>query len=151
MATFTPPVAQKVTPRFLSDSTRLQKALFKYMRPLDQCVNTYIMSDGTVATDLTVPIAGGNSSTSIPYPYDPASAPTVGPPEGASGGPYGPPVPYATVVDGTGQTPLPFAHKQTDTRVPLAISLNDLCGTICAFIVHYNQLVVDVDWLKRTL
>ena len=115
MATFTPPVAQKVTPRFLSDSTRLQKALFKYMRPLDQCVNTYIMSDGTVATDLTVPIAGGNSSTSIPYPYDPASAPTVGPPEGASGGPYGPPVPYATVVDGTGQTP-PLV---TEYRLPV--------------------------------
>ena len=72
------------------------------MRPLDQGVNTYIWSDGTVTTDLSVPLSdGSNSSTTITLPQNPTAAATVGPPEGASGGPYGPPPPYATVTDAT--------------------------------------------------
>ena len=102
MATFTPPVATEVTPRFCPDSTPGQVALFKYMRPLDQGVNTYIWSDGTVTTDLSVPLSdGSNSSTTITLPQNPTAAASVGPPEGASGGPYGPPPPYATVTDAT--------------------------------------------------
>lgn len=108
MATFTPPVALKVTPRFCPDSTPGQVALFKYTRPLDQGVNTYIYSDGTVTTDLSVPLAAGhgNSSTSLSLPQNPTAAQTVGPPEGASGGPYGPPPPYAEVFDATSGVPV---------------------------------------------
>jgi len=102
VATYTPPVAIKVTPRFCYNSSPIQKALFKYMRPLDCQVNTYIYSDGTVSTDLPVTLSDGSqSSTSLHLPDDVAAGTTVGPPEGASGGPYGPPPPYATIFDAT--------------------------------------------------
>ncbi len=100
MATFTPPVAVKVTPRFCPDSTPTQKALFKHARPLDCQVNTYIWSDGTVTTDLPVTLSDASqSSTVLHLPDDVPASATVGPPEGASGGPYGPPPPYASVTD----------------------------------------------------
>ena len=102
MATFTPPVAQEVTPRFGVDAegrrvptTRQQFALYKYMRPLDRGVNTYILSDNTVVTDLPVPIVGGLSSVAVPYPITSWAGSTIGPPEGAEGGPFGPPPPFS--------------------------------------------------------
>ena len=107
MATLTPPVAPKVTPRFLPDSSPLQRALFKYMLPLDQAVNVYVLSDGTVVTDLSVVLSDGSySSTSLPLPMNPTAGTTIGPPEGAEGGPYGPPVPYNTVTDATSGVPV---------------------------------------------
>ena len=109
MATFTPPIVLKATPRVDIDAegrpvptTSLQRALFKYMRPLDRPVNVYILSDGTVQTDIPVPLADDAVSTcNVPYPILSMDGRTVGPPEGASGGPFGPPVPYDTVFDAT--------------------------------------------------
>lgn len=98
MATFTPPVFSKVTPRFLENSTPRQQRLYKYMRPLDQGVNVYVLDDGTVVSDLSVVLSDASmSSTNVPCPWDPAASPLTGPPEGAEGGPYGTPPPYATV------------------------------------------------------
>ena len=105
MATFTPPIATKVVPRFTSDSTLRQRALFKYMRPLDRACNVYVCSDGTVVTDYSIILSDGSfSSTAIPYPIVTGGLEemfTIGPPEGAEGGPYGEPPPYAAVADGT--------------------------------------------------
>lgn len=109
MATFTPPIASKVTPRFDLDAagrpvptTPIQRALFKYMRPLDQGVDTYIMSDGTVTTSVSVPLEGGTPSTvAIPNPMLAMAGGSLGAPEGAEGGPYGTPPPYASVFDAT--------------------------------------------------
>jgi hypothetical protein len=111
MTTLVMPVVSAVTARFDVDAegrpvptSRLQRALYKYMRPLDRSVNIYVLSDGTVVTDLSVPLSnGGHSSTAIPYPltmYGTTVPGTiVGPPEGAEGGPFGPPPPYAAVQD----------------------------------------------------
>jgi len=74
--TYTPPTVQMATPRVRPDSSRLQIRLYRYMRPLDLQCNTFLLSDGTVVTDYPVPIAGGTSSTNIPYPWDPAASPT---------------------------------------------------------------------------
>lgn len=98
MATFTPPIWSRATPRTLPTSTPLQKALYRYMRPLDMGVNVFVLSDNTVVADFPVPLSnGGTASTSIPYPWTPDSAPVAGAPEGAEGGPYGVPLPYAEV------------------------------------------------------
>jgi len=111
MSTLTCPVVQKVTPRFRLDAearpvptTRQQLALYKYMRPLDRTVNIYVLSDHTVVTDLAVPLSDASmSSTAVPYPLTSWGAfvagTTIGPPEGAEGGPFGPPPPYASVQD----------------------------------------------------
>ena len=112
MATFTPPVASEVTPRFDFDAegnpvetSTLQRAPYKYMRPLDVSVNVYVMSDGTVLTTLPVPIAGGLQSTAgQPLPDTHMGSPfgvgsPAGPPEGAEGGPFGPPPAYAAVQE----------------------------------------------------
>ena len=109
MATFNPPIASKITPRFDLDAagrpvptTPLQRALFKYMRPLDQGVDVYVMSDGTVTTSVTVPLSDGSPSTVlIPNPMLAMVGTTGGAPEGAEGGPYGTPPPYAAVFDAT--------------------------------------------------
>ena len=109
MATFSPPIASLVTPRFDFDAagrpvptTPLQRALFKYMRPLDQGVDVYVMSDGTVTTSLSVPLSDSSPSTVIiPNPMLATAGPLAGPSEGAEGGPYGPPIPYASVFDAT--------------------------------------------------
>ena len=117
MATFTPPTVAAVVPRFDMDAegrpvptTRLQKNLYKYMRPLDRTVNVYVLSDGTVVSDLSVSLSdGSHSSTAIPYPLTMMGTTTpgtiIGPPEGAEGGPYGLPPPYAVVQDNITNTP----------------------------------------------
>jgi hypothetical protein len=109
VATFSPPIASKVTPRFDLDAaarpvptTPLQRALFKYFRPLDQGVDTYVMSDGTVTTSIPVELSDGSFSVAaIPNPMLATAGPLLGPPEGAEGGPYGTPPPYASVFDAT--------------------------------------------------
>lgn len=118
MSTLTCPVVQKVTPRFLRDAegrpvptTRIQGALYKYMRPLDRTVNVYVLSDNTVVTDLSVPLSDSSmSSTAIPYPWLSWGAfvhgTVAGPPEGAEGGPFGPPPPYSAVQDNTQNPPV---------------------------------------------
>src|ERR1700688_2773317 len=107
MATFTPPVASIIVPRYTPESAPVQKALFRHMRPLDRQVNTYIWSDGTVTTDYSIPLSDGSSSSTVLHlPQDVAGGPTVGQPEGASGGPYGPPPPYATIFDATSGVPV---------------------------------------------
>jgi hypothetical protein len=119
---YTPPVVPNVIPRFDRDANGLsipttptQRALFKYMKPLNRPVNTWVLSDGSVQTDLPVPIAGDGFSTSnlpLPmFPMDghtlpPVMTPTdvangVGPYEGASGGPFSTPFPYEQVFDAT--------------------------------------------------
>lgn len=117
MSTFTPPVVSKVTPRVLADAegrpvhtTRLQLALYKYMRPLDRAVNVYVLSDGTVVTDLPVLLSDGltYSSTAVPYPLTSWGAfvagTTIGPPEGAEGGPFGSPPPYSAIQENVAGT-----------------------------------------------
>lgn len=113
MTTLVMPVVSKVTPRFDFDAeglrvptTRMQRALYKYMRPLDRAVNIYVLSDNTVVTDLSVVLSDATfSSTAVPYPllswgaFQPGH--TIGPPEGAEGGPFGPPPPYSAVQDNT--------------------------------------------------
>lgn len=100
MSTFHPPIASIVTPRFNEWDTPLQKRLYRYMRPLDVGVNTYILDDGSVTTDYAIILDNGEySNVTVPYPWFPNETPTVGPPEGAEGGPYGPPQPFATVTD----------------------------------------------------
>lgn len=136
MATFTPPVATKVIPRIFMDAegrpvktSRLQKGLYKYMRPLDRAVNVYVLSDGSVVTDISVPIVGGQSSTAIPYPLTFLGGITAGtiagPPEGAEGGPYGPPPPYAYVQDNVqvdpGSTPNRSGGSFTEYRLPVYV------------------------------
>lgn len=107
MATFTPPVAPKVVPRYTPDSAPVQKALFRHFRPLDRQVNTYLWSDGTVTTDYSVVLSDASmSSTVLHLPQDVAGGTTIGPPEGASGGPYGPPPPFATIFDATSGAPV---------------------------------------------
>lgn len=105
------PTIAAVTPRFDRDAearpvptTPLQRALYKYMRPLDRQTNIYVLSDDTVVTDIPVPLSDGSqSSTAVPYPItswgslEPGAV--TGPPEGAEGGPFGPPPPYAVVQD----------------------------------------------------
>ena len=112
MATFKPPIASKMTPRFGTDAegrpvstTRMQRALYKYMRPLDRGVNTYILSDHTVVTDVSVVLSDGSMSTvAVPYPITTWAGPTIGAAEGAEGGPFGTPPPYAETWSGvTGQ------------------------------------------------
>lgn len=107
MTTFTPPVLQNQGPLLSYPCTPLQRRLYRYMRPIDLVCNVFIHSDGTVATDYGVPILPTSqngeatvSSTAIQLPWYPEAG-TVGPPEGAEGGPYGPPVPYATIADAT--------------------------------------------------
>lgn len=111
------PVVSAVVPRFDMDAegrpvptSRLQFALYKYMRPLDRGVNIYVLSDGTVVTDLPVTLSDASlSSTAVPYPltmYGTTTPGTViGPPEGAEGGPFGPPPPYAAVQDNITNSP----------------------------------------------
>ncbi len=111
MATFTPPVVSAVTPRFDMDAegrpvwtTPMQRALFRYMRPLDRTVNVYVLSDDTVVSDLSVLLSNGSySSTAVPYPITSWGGITpgtvIGPPEGAEAGPFGPPPPYSVVQD----------------------------------------------------
>lgn len=111
MTTLTMPVISAVTPRFDRDAegrpvptTPLQKALYKYMRPLDRETNIYVLSDDTVVTDIPVLLSNDTmSSTAVPYPITAWGAITpgtvIGPPEGAEGGPFGPPPPYAVVQD----------------------------------------------------
>ena len=107
MATFTPPIAPKVVPRYGPDSAGVQKALYRHFRPLDRQVNAYVWSDGTVTTEYPVLLSDGSySSTVIHLPQDVAGGTIVGPPEGASGGPYGEPLPYATIVDATSGVPV---------------------------------------------
>ena len=117
MTTLHMPIVAAVTPRFGTDAegrpvpmTRLQFALFKYMRPLDRSVNVYVLSDNTVVTDLPVTLSDGSkSSTAIPYPLtflgtiEPGTV--IGPPEGAEGGPFGPPPAYAAVQDNITNSP----------------------------------------------
>lgn len=113
MTTLVMPVLSAVTARFDVDAegrpvptSRLQRALYKYMRPLDRPVNIYVLSDATVVTDLAVPLSNGSlSSTAVPYPLTMTSGTIVGPPEGAEGGPFGPPPPYAVVQDNITGTP----------------------------------------------
>lgn len=105
------PVVSAVTPRFDMDAegrrvetSRLQRALYKYMRPLDRTVNIYVLSNGSVVTDLPVPLSNDTlSSTAVPYPItylgSTVAGYTIGPPEGAEGGPFGPPPPFAVVQD----------------------------------------------------
>jgi hypothetical protein len=102
VATFTPPIASKVTPRFDRDAegrpvptTAQQRALFKYMRSLDRGVNVYVLSDNSVQTDLAVPIVGGLSTTAVPYPINSWAGHASGPTEGAEGGPFDSPPPYS--------------------------------------------------------
>jgi hypothetical protein len=111
MSTLVMPVVSKVTPRFDFDAeglrvptTPLQRALFKYFRPLDRAVNIYVLSDNSVVTDLAVTLSDTSlSSTAVPYPllswgaFVPGT--TIGAPEGAEGGPFGPPPPYTAVQD----------------------------------------------------
>ena len=107
MATYAPPIAPKVVPRYGPDSAGVQKALYRHFRPLDRQVNTYVWSDGTVTTEYPVLLSDGSySSTVIHLPQDVAGGPTVGPPEGASGGPFGPALPYATIFDATSGVPV---------------------------------------------
>ena len=107
MAIYTPPIALKVIPRYSPDSAQIQKRLFRHFRPLDRQVNTYIWSDGTVTTEYPVVLSDASlSSTVLHLPQDVAGGRTIGPPEGASGGPYGPPLPYATIFDATSGAPV---------------------------------------------
>ena len=107
MATFTPPVAPTIVPRYCPDSARIQKALFRHMRPLDRQVNTYVWSDGTVTTEYPVVLSDASlSSTVLHLPQDVAQGATVGPPEGASGGPFQAPLPYATIFNATSGVPV---------------------------------------------
>ena len=111
MTNFTCPIVSIVTPRHLERSTPLQQRLYRYMRPLDQPVNVFILDDNTVVSDLSVPLSNSTfSSTAVPYPWDPAGSPLSGPPEGAEGGPYGKPPPYATVQNWLSQT-VPFNQQ----------------------------------------
>lgn len=81
------------------------------MRPLDLQTNVYILDDGTVVSDYSVTLSNGHpSSTNVPYPWDPAGSPMAGPPEGASGGPYGTPPPYASVQNWQSAT-VPFNQQ----------------------------------------
>lgn len=97
--TYTPPIAQRVTPRTLLHSTNRQKRLYRYMRPLDVAVNTFLLSDGTVVTDYPVLLSNGQqSSTAIPYPWNPTASRAL-PPDGTESGPTGTPPPYATVIN----------------------------------------------------
>lgn len=103
------PVISAVTPRFERDAegrhvptTPLQRAWGKYQRPLDRETNIYVLSNGAVVTDISVPLSNSTmSSTAVPYPITSYGAITpgtvIGPPEGAEGGPFGPPPPYAIV------------------------------------------------------
>lgn len=111
MTTLTMPVISEVTPRFdldaearLVPTTPLQRALYKYMRPLDRETNIYVLSNDAVVTDLPVLLSNGSySSTAVPYPITSYGAITpgtiIGPPEGAEGGPFGPPPPFSVVQD----------------------------------------------------
>jgi hypothetical protein len=105
MTAFTPPVLQIVQPRFREESTPLQKRLYRYMRPLDQPVNVFVLSDHTVLTDYSVPILPTSengeatvSSVGFPAPWMPNES-VEGPREGAEGGPFRQPPPYATVTN----------------------------------------------------
>lgn len=108
MATFTPPTFSRIVPRVLgwnslNPSTPLQSRLYRYMRPYDGGVNVYVLSDNTVVADYPVVLSDASlASTNIPYPWNPAGSPLVGPPEGAEGGPYGVPPPYAEVWEWIG-------------------------------------------------
>ena len=107
MATFTSPVANLATFRYTESSTPQQKALYKYMRPLDLSVNVYILSDLTVVTDFPCPIANGQTSSSaVPWHLWRADMPQVGANEGASGGPFAQPPPYSTVFTAFANPPV---------------------------------------------
>ena len=64
MPTFTTPTIL-ANPRFLPESTGLQKRLFKYFKPLPRGVTVYLLQDGTYVQDAATP---ENSNTAIPYP-----------------------------------------------------------------------------------
>ena len=106
---YVPPLAN-VGPLFVYDGSMspMAKRLYRYMRPLDQPVNVFVNSDSTVTTDFSLPIAATSengevtsSRVSVLYPWFPNETPEVGPSEGAEGGPFGPPQPYATIFDAT--------------------------------------------------
>lgn len=105
MAGFRPPILAAVQARFYPSSTPLQKRLYKFMRPLDQPVNVYVWSDGTVTTDYVVPIAATSengeatsSTVKVQVPWTQSEGGVLpGGNQGAEGGPYVQPPPYATV------------------------------------------------------
>lgn len=120
MTAFTPPVLSAIQPRFREYDMPLQKRLYKYMRPLDQPVNVFVNSDGTVTTDYAVPIAAtvqnGEKTVStvlVLYPWLAMEPQPVGPPEGAEGGPWLAPPPYAWVNDGTSGQQVYTPYTQT--------------------------------------
>lgn len=95
MPTFTPPVAEMVTPRFLPDSTPLEVRFWRHFRPLDSGVNTYILyspslEQYSVVTDIPVPISIEPffSSTALAYPWITEVARTLPIPSGTEGLPY---------------------------------------------------------------
>lgn len=107
MTAFTPPVLAAIQPRFSVYDTPLQRRLYKYMRPLDQTVNVFVNSDNSVTTDYAVPILAtaqnGEATVStvkVLYPWEPLTTPITGASEGAEGGPFGQPQPYAWVNSG---------------------------------------------------
>lgn len=65
---FTPPIVYD-RPPYNDDSTEMQKALFKYMTPLNgRYVSVFRLSDGTFVQDTPTT---ENSNTNVPYPWDP--------------------------------------------------------------------------------
>lgn len=111
MTAFTPPVLSAIQARFHAFDQPLQKRLYKFMRPLDQPVNVFVNSDGSVTTDYVVPILATSqngeatqSTVLVLYPWQPGDSKLDGPPEGAESGPWKQPPPYATTdYSGTGQ------------------------------------------------
>ncbi len=79
MSTFTPPtIADR--PPFDADSTDIQRALFKFMTPLNsRYVSVFQLSDGTFVQDTPTT---ENSNTNVPYPWNPSD----------------PSAPYATAI-----------------------------------------------------
>jgi len=79
MSTFTPPVVAD-RPPYNEDSSEIEKALFKFMTPLNsRYVSVFQLSDGTFVQDTPTT---GHTNTNIPYPWNPSN----------------PDAPYATAI-----------------------------------------------------